>query len=176
MSSPTWHQGVRPSDLDSSRVQQVLRLFLQETGEHYSEASVRHLPIPAWGGNLVLLDKEQPLSAPIQGVLWATPFKDDIVRVAAFVIEAGAQRQGHGGRAWDCFVEAAWKEGYRHVQLEVKAANLDAQRFYQARGLTVQTRLEGYYQSGLGYMMRGPLPSPTGAKDYAPEHETLERA
>ncbi|MBL6734097.1 MAG: hypothetical protein ISP84_06100, partial [Candidatus Poseidonia sp.] len=57
---------------------------------------------------------------------------------------------------------------YRHVQLEVKAANLDAQRFYEARGLTVRATLEGYYQSGLGYMMRGPIPPPSEAKDYSP--------
>jgi ribosomal protein S18 acetylase RimI-like enzyme len=168
MQAPEWREGRRPLDLEAQQVAQVLRLFLEETGEQYSESSVRHLPIPAWGGNMLLRDPMLGDSAPIQGVFWATPFKDDIVRVAAFVIEGNAQRLGHGGRAWDRFTLAAWNEGYRYVQLEVKAANLDAQRFYEARGLTVHATLEDYYQSGLGYMMRGPLPRPNEAKDYSP--------
>ena len=98
--------------------------------------------------------------APVQGVFWATPFKDDIVRVAAFVLDAEVQRMGWGGQAWDIFVHAAWNLGYRRVQLEVKAENIDAQRFYEARGLTIQQELKGYYQSGLGYMMQGALRPP----------------
>ena len=47
--------------------------------------------------------------------------------------------------------------------------NLDAQRFYQRRGLSIQQELVGYYQSGLGYMMRGPLESPHVEKNYSPE-------
>ena len=46
---------------------------------------------------------------------------------------------------------------YGQVQLEVKAANHRAQAFYQQRGMSIQRELVGYYASGLGYMMRGPL-------------------
>ena len=56
------------------------------------------------------------------------------------------------------FQRAAVDEGYTHVQLEVKANNTGAQRFYNQRGLQVEQTLEGYYQSGLGYMMKGSLP------------------
>ena len=49
----------------------------------------------------------------------------------------------------------------RTVQLEVKADNTNAQRFYTRRGMTVRQELHGYYQSGLGFMMRGPLEPPT---------------
>ena len=53
--------------------------------------------------------------------------------------------------------QIASESGYHEVQLEVKANNTGAQRFYKLRGLTVRQELVGYYQSGLGYMMRGPL-------------------
>ncbi len=155
-----WTPGKRPLDLNAAAVHNIIQLFARETGEVYAEASVRHLPIPAWDANLVLvnLDEEPPLT--VHGVMWATPFKDDIVRVAAFVIGAEHQGQQLGSRAWERFSSEAWSRGFRHVQLEVKAENVDAQRFYERRGLTVQQELHGYYKSGLGYMMRGPLAPP----------------
>ncbi len=164
-----WVNGATPLDLSPTAVERVLALFLNETGERYSESSVRHLPIPAWGGNLVLVDPSSSDPNRIQGLLWATPFKDDIVRVAAFAIDHTLQGQGWGTQAWESFTRAAWANGYRRVQLEVKAENDGAQRFYKARGLTIQTTLEGYYQSGLGYMMQGPLPQPEEPKTYAPQ-------
>ena len=155
-----WIPGQRPLDFPEAAVQDVIRLFQQETGEVYAEASVRHLPIPVWDANLLLVDLDEALPYTVQGVLWATPFKDDIVRVAAFVLLAEHQGKALGSQAWDRFVDEAWAKGFRHVQLEVKAENVDAQRFYIRRGLTVQRELEGYYKSGLGYMMRGPLSPP----------------
>ena len=157
MANLQWIKGIEPSTLTPQHCQQVLDLFLNETGEVYSPASVRHLPIPQWGGNLILVNLEENEPRTIQGVLWATPFKDDIVRIAAFVIAADHQNNGLGGQAWEVFSKAALEGGYRQVQLEVKADNKDAQRFYQRRFLEIKVPLEGYYQSGLGYMMRGPL-------------------
>lgn len=157
VSAPVWIQGIEPKHMSPDACRQVLSLFLKETGEQYSDASVRHLPIPNWEGNLILKEETQSDESPIIGLLWATPFMDDIVRVAAFVIHSERQGSGLGSEAWNRFVDAALKAGYKRVQLEVKATNTRAQRFYQRRGLTVQKNLEGYYQSGLGYMMRGPL-------------------
>ena len=54
------------------------------------------------------------------------------------------------------------QKGSGALQLEVKAENTGAQRFYERRGLSVEQELKGYYQSGLGYMMRGPLKPPQG--------------
>lgn len=155
--APVWTQGIEPQHMTSVACRQVLTLFLNETGEQYSDASVRYLPIPNWEGNLILKDETQSGESPIIGLLWATPFMDDIVRVAAFVIHSEFQGNGLGSEAWNQFVDASLKAGYKRVQLEVKASNKRAQRFYQRRGMTVQKKLEGYYQSGLGYMMRGPL-------------------
>ena len=157
VSAPVWTQGIEPQNMSKVACGQVLTLFLNETGEVYSETSVRHLPIPNWEGNLILRDDSHSGEGPIIGLLWATPFMDDIVRIAAFVIHSKQQGAGLGSEAWNRFVDAALKAGYKRVQLEVKAANTRAQRFYQRRGMTVQKKLEGYYQSGMGYMMRGPL-------------------
>ena len=155
-----WIPGERPLDLPAKNVDDVIELFLTETGEHYAEASVRHLPIPVWDANLLLVDLDEKPPRTVQGVLWATPFKDSIVRVAAFVIGTEHQDRTLGTQAWDRFCREAWSKGFRHVQLEVKADNLGAQRFYQRRGLAIQQELHGYYKSGLGYMMRGPLHPP----------------
>ena len=160
VSGVAWRTGPKPLNLSPLQVDEIIALFLRETGERYTEASVRHLPIPSWNGNLLLVDDTEQGGVSIQGVFWATPFKEDIVRVAAFVLDVEVQRKGLGGQAWDIFADAAWNLGYRRVQLEVKAENIDAQRFYEARGLTVQKELHGYYQSGLGYMMQGPLRPP----------------
>lgn len=156
MSTMEWVPCPSPSDLTSSECQTVLDLFWNETGEVYSETTVRLLPVPAWSGNMMLVNKEheQPV---IEGVLWATPFKDDIVRIAAFVLHRRHQGKGWGTLAWERFVKTMVDEGYGQVQLEVKAANHRAQAFYQQRGMSIQRELVGYYASGLGYMMRGPL-------------------
>ena len=160
MPNMAWVQGGSLLQYSADAVQNVIDLFLNETGERYAEASVRHLPIPVWDANLVLVDLEQESPRTIQGVFYGTPFKDNIVRVAAFVIAAQHQGQNLGSEAWNRFNKEVWSKGFRHVQLEVKANNTGAQRFYRRRGLNVQQELKGYYQSGLGYMMRGPLPPP----------------
>ena len=160
MPNMAWVQGGSLLQYSADAVQNVIDLFLNETGERYAEASVRHLPIPVWDANLVLVDLEQEPPRTIQGVFYGTPFKDNIVRVAAFVIAAQHQGQNLGSEAWNRFNKEVWSKGFRHVQLEVKANNTGAQRFYLRRGLNVQQELKGYYQSGLGYMMRGPLPPP----------------
>ena len=159
-----WIPGPSQLELTNQQVEQIIALFLNETDERYAEASVRHLPIPVWNGNLLLFDMDEPDPKTVQGVLWTTPFKDDIVRVAAFVISKSHQGQGFGGRGWTRFEREAWGKGFRRVQLEVKAENQGAQRFYAMRGMRIQQSLEGYYQSGLGYMMRGPL-------RHRPQHE-----
>ena len=160
MQTMAWVQGASLLGYAPGAVQNVIDLFLTETGERYAEASVRHLPIPVWDANLVLVDLDQEAPRTIHGVFYGTPFKEDIVRVAAFVISSKHQGQKHGSEAWKRFNREVWNKGFRHVQLEVKANNTGAQRFYHRRGLSIQQELEGYYQSGLGFMMRGPLPPP----------------
>ena len=46
----TWVPCCSPNDLTPSQVDEIIQLFLQETEERYAEASLRHLPIPVWGG------------------------------------------------------------------------------------------------------------------------------
>ena len=153
-----WMLGPEPKHLSPVWTQEVLQLFLRENGEQYSQDSISNLPIPKWGGNLLLLDGTD-INDPncLKGLLWATPFMNEIVRVAAFSITSEHQNKGYGRAAWNHFVDSAIKDGFSKVQLEVKASNIRGQEFYRQRGLIVMNELQGYYSSGLGYMMRGNL-------------------
>ena len=117
MPTMAWVPGQRPLDYASAEVANVIELFKEETGERYAEASVRHLPIPVWDGNLVFVDLEEQEPRTIQGVFYGTPFMDDIVRVAAFVVGRQHQRQGWGQQAWKRFSTEAWRKGYRRCLL-----------------------------------------------------------
>ena len=153
-----WMLGPEPKHLSPIWTQEVLQLFLRENGEEYSQNSISNLPIPKWGGNLLLLEgTDTNNSNCLKGLLWATPFMDDIVRVAAFSITSELQSKGYGRMAWNHFVESATEAGFSKVQLEVKASNTRGQEFYRQRGLVIMNELQGYYSSGLGYMMRGDL-------------------
>ena len=153
-----WMLGPEPKNLSSEWKNEVLELFLNENGEQYSSASVSNLNIPKWGGNLLLLEGTNYTNPKcLKGLFWSTPFKDDIVRVAAFSICSELQSKGLGSLAWNHFVDCALNAGYRKVQLEVKASNIRGQEFYRKRGLVIMNELKGYYSSGLGYMMRGDL-------------------
>jgi len=54
-------------------------------------------------------------------------------------------------------VEVALSAGKTTIQLEVKAENARAQKFYTMRNLKVVQHLSNYYASGLGYLMKGPI-------------------
>ena len=153
-----WMLGPEPKNLSAEWKQEVLELFLNENGETYSDASLSNLPIPQWGGNLLLLEGNDHSNPKcLKGLLWATPFKDEIVRVAAFSITSELQNKGVGSLAWNHFVDCAIDAGYHKVQLEVKASNIRGQNFYRKRGLVIMSELEGYYASGLRYMMSGDM-------------------
>jgi ribosomal protein S18 acetylase RimI-like enzyme len=48
-------------------------------------------------------------------------------------------------------------QGINHVQLEVKCSNTEAQNFYRKRGMEIIRRIDLYYKTEHGYMMRGNL-------------------
>ena len=52
-------------------------------------------------------------------------------------------------------IDAARRGGHSEVQLEVRGDNEFAIEFYRRRGLEIISVLEGYYKSGIGYVMRG---------------------
>ena len=153
--SARWCLGPTPRTLDDSNIEIVRQLFLDQTGERYARESVRTLPIPEWGGNLVLLDSNNML----RGLLWANKFSKDRVRIVAFAIDSDYKGRGYGAQAWDLLVEASRGDGHKEIQLEVRADNEFAIEFYKRRGLETISVLEGYYQSGIGYVMRGTIPS-----------------
>ncbi|MDC0556394.1 GNAT family N-acetyltransferase [Candidatus Poseidoniaceae archaeon] len=146
-----WHLGPSPKSLDAATVEIVKQLFLDQTGEVYSEASVKSLPIPEWDGNLVLLDQNKML----RGLLWTNKFSQTRVRIVAFAIDSDYKGQGFGAQAWEHLLVAARADGIKEVQLEVRGDNQFAIDFYRRRGLEIIMPLEGYYKAGIGYVMRG---------------------
>ena len=149
--SLTWRLGVSPRILDEFTIEAIKQLFFDQTGEEYSKLSIKTLPIPELGGNLLLYDENDIL----RGLLWANRFGFSKTRIVAFVIDEDYVGNGHGSEAWNMLVKAAKAEGIDEVQLEVKSSNLRAIKFYENRGLTIVGDLVGYYKSGPGYVMRG---------------------
>ncbi len=147
----TWHIGPSPRQLTDEMVEVVRQLFLDQTGERYIPESVRSLPIPEWSGNLLLLDQ----NGMIRGLLWAAPFMENRVRIVAFAIDSEYRGKGYGSQAWDLLVLATKGIGRDELQLEVRGDNQFAINFYRKRGLEVVSDLEGYYQAGIGHVMRG---------------------
>ncbi|MEJ6715722.1 MAG: N-acetyltransferase [Euryarchaeota archaeon] len=161
MANIQWILGVEPVKMPADWRAMVKDLFLEETGEVYADVSIASLPIPSWDGNMLLVDMDRyPEPSSLRGLLWALPFLDEGVRIAAFAIHADLQGQGWGSQAWNHLAAACHGEEKSFIQLEVKASNKRAQEFYRTRGLKVESHLENYYQSGLGYMMKGPVPGP----------------
>ena len=158
MDNIQWVYGFEPKSLSNDWKEKVRALFLKETGEQYTLDSISNLPIPQWAGNMLLLDNTKyPHPDALLGLMWALPHELDGVRIAAFVIDAEFQSAGWGAKAWDHLVEASLAEGKKIIQLEVKAENIRAQKFYTSRNLAVVRHLSNYYASGLGYLMKGPI-------------------
>lgn len=148
-----WCLGPTPKSMSDLQIEIIRQLFLDQTGEVYAKESVRSLPIPEWGGNLLLLDENNM----IRGLLWANKFGIFRTRVVAFVIDSEFKGKGFGSIAWDMYMKVAKAEGLNEVQLEVRSDNEMAIGFYRRRGLEIIENLDGYYQSGQGYVMRGQL-------------------
>jgi ribosomal protein S18 acetylase RimI-like enzyme len=160
MGNIQWILGVEPATLPVEWRECVKALFLQETGEVYADVSIASLPIPAWEGNLLLVDMDlYPAPESFKGLMWALPFLEQGVRIAAFALQANQQGQGWGSHAWNHLVKVCHDHQKKFIQLEVKASNTGAQKFYRTRGLEVRKHLENYYKSGLGFMMNGPVPA-----------------
>jgi ribosomal protein S18 acetylase RimI-like enzyme len=157
-----WILGVEPTKMPPEWRSCIQQLFLQETGEAYADVSIASLPIPAWDGNMLLVDMDlYPRPSSLKGLMWALPFLEQGVRIAAFAIHADYQGVGWGSMAWNHLVSVCHAQHKHFIQLEVKASNVRAQSFYRVRGMEVEKELENYYKSGLGYMMKGPVPALT---------------
>lgn len=152
-----WREGLAPKELTVEWIQAIQRLFLEGTGEKYFAGSIQSLPVPKWEGNLMLFDSIERTPESMRGLLWTAPFKEDTVRVVSFVLDAGSREKGWGSRAWNTLIQSLEGTQYTMIQLEVRATNIRAINFYRNRGMEVIQELHGYYNNGLGYMMRGPL-------------------
>jgi len=152
-----WREGLAPKELTVEWILSIQRLFLEGTGEQYFAGSIQSLPVPKWEGNLMLFDSMEETPQSMRGLLCTTPFKEDTVRIVSFVLDAGSRERGWGSRAWNSLIQSLEDTQYTTIQLEVRATNTRAINFYRKRGLEVIQELHGYYNNGLGYMMRGPL-------------------
>ena len=148
-----WCLGPSPKNMSKETIEVIRQLFLDQTGERYASVSVKSLPIPEWGGNLILLDPNNM----IRGVLWANKFSVNRVRVVAFVIDSDFKHKGFGSQAWDLLIAACRRDSHNEIQLEVRGDNQFAIDFYRRRGLEIVSTLENYYMSGIGYVMRGQI-------------------
>lgn len=154
-----WREGLAPEELTVEWIKAVQQLFLEGTGEQYFAGSIQSLPVPKWNRNLMLFDSEKDTPQSMRGLLWTTPFKEDTVRIVSFVLDQGSRNKGWGSKAWDALIQSLAESQYTTIQLEVRAANEKAINFYRKRGMKVVQELHGYYNSGVGYLMRGPLPA-----------------
>ena len=128
-----WCLGPTPKSMSDLEIEIIRQLFLDQTGEVYAKESVKTLPIPEWGGNLLLLDENNM----IRGLLWANKFGIFRTRVVAFVIDSEFKGKGFGSIAWDMYMKVAKAEGFNEVQLEVRSDNEMAIGFYSRRGLEI---------------------------------------
>lgn len=158
MTNIQWVYGIEPESMPEAWRKRIIQLFLEETGELYADVSLSALNIPKWEGNLLLVDQETyPEPSSLHGLMWSIPFLESGIRIAAFVVSEQHQSKGLGGEAWRHLLQHAQSLGKKTIQLEVKAENTRAQKFYRQRGMEVIQQIEHYYQSGLGYVMKGPV-------------------
>ena len=158
MADIQWVYGIKPESMTLEWHKRIIELFLAETQEIYRESSLLSLAIPEWNGNLMLIDRDTyPLASSLKGILWCKPFMADSIRVVAFVLDKELQSKGLGSKAWKLMTSSLKKQGLNHIQLEVRCSNTDAQDFYRRRGMEIIRRLDMYYKTEHGYMMRGSL-------------------
>jgi ribosomal protein S18 acetylase RimI-like enzyme len=60
-----------------------------------------------------------------------------------------SRRRGVGSKLMDAAEQWAWEQGLRLIYLETAEDNLEAQRFYMARGYRRSRKVENYYRNGL---------------------------
>lgn len=95
MGNIQWILGVEPATLPVEWRECVKALFLQETGEVYADVSIASLPIPAWEGNLLLVDMDlYPAPESFKGLMWALPFLEEGVRITAFALQINRGKAG----------------------------------------------------------------------------------
>jgi len=158
MTDIQWVYGIKPESMTLEWRQRIIDLFLSETQEIYQDSSLINLAIPQWDGNLMLIDRDTyPETSCLKGIMWSKPFMEDSVRVVAFVIDKSFQSKGHGGNAWKFMTKSLKNQGKKYIQLEVKCSNVNAQNFYRVRGMEIIRRIDSYYKTEHGYMMRGNL-------------------
>jgi len=158
MTDIQWVYGIKPESMTLQWRQRIIDLFLSETQEVYRDSSLLSLSIPNWDGNLMLIDRDTyPEVSSLKGILWCKPFMEDSVRVVAFVLDRQFQSMGYGSKAWVFMTSSLKSQGINYVQLEVKCSNTEAQNFYRSRGMEIIRRIEMYYKTEHGYMMRGNL-------------------
>ena len=69
-------------------------------------------------------------------------------RLYSLVVDPACQNRGLGERLLAACEQAARKQGYRRLSLEVRGGNARARRFYQQRGYQLVEELPGYYGDG----------------------------
>ncbi len=87
-------------------------------------------------------------SEGIVGFLIACHESRDAVHIVTIDVVEAYRRKGIGRALMDAAEGWAAKQKARVIYLETADDNLNAQRFYQARGYSLVEREEGYYSNG----------------------------
>ncbi|MFA5915420.1 MAG: GNAT family N-acetyltransferase [Burkholderiales bacterium] len=73
-------------------------------------------------------------------------FGDERAHLSLLAVRPDCRRQGVARRILEWLTASALTAGIASVQLELRASNLDAQRFYLSQGYAETERIPGYYR------------------------------
>jgi len=132
-------RNMRASDLDD-----VSDLILRSLEEHYPREVPMYF-LNQWpGGSLVAAD----FAGHILGYLGGAKLGGSRASVSLFCVAAEYRCRGIGTELLERFMVSSRIDGLRTVQLEVRADNAAAIRFYQGRGFMTVRHLPDFYSDG----------------------------
>ena len=73
-------------------------------------------------------------------------FGDETAHLNLFAVDTANRRRGIGRRLLEWLEESAITAGTFLVQLELRARNVEARKFYESKGYREIARVPGYYQ------------------------------
>ena len=108
---------------------------------------------------LTLVARDRCNAAGLAGFAMAH-FGDERAHLVLLAVQPSHQRQGIGRKLMQWLLASATTAGIIHIELELRAGNLAALRFYNAVGFGEIARVAGYYRQESAIRMRRTLREP----------------